>query len=155
MNAAASGPPRNGEGDRAKRGGGGSTQLQRPIVYLARKLRRQMSPAEAKLWLELRQRPGGLKFRKQHPIDPFVADFYCSKASLVIEVDGWAHDTTQVARRDERRDAFLSERGLQIMRIPAAEIMRDVAAVIQQILVRAGSPLHQPPAGPPPRAGEE
>ena len=153
MSAVILDPPRNGEGDRAKRGGGGSTPLQRPIVYTARRLRREMSPPERTLWQSLRHRPGGLKFRKQHPFDPYVMDFYCREAALVIEVDGWAHDTLEVARRDERRDAFLRERGLQIMRIPAVEITRDVGSVIQQILVRVGSPLHQPSAGTPPRSG--
>jgi very-short-patch-repair endonuclease len=155
MSARTSYPPRDGEGDRAKCGGGGSTQLQRPIVYTARKLRREMSPPERKLWQYLRQRPGGLKFRKQHPFDPYVVDFHCREAALVIEVDGWAHETLEIARRDGGRDAFLRDRGLQIMRIPAAEIMRDVAAATLGILERAGSPLHQPPAGPPPRSGEE
>ncbi len=155
MSAAAQNPPRNGEGDRAKRGGGGSTQLQRPIVYAARKLRKEMSPPEALLWRHLRQRPGSLKFRRQHPVGLYVVDFYCREAALVIEVDGWAHETAQVARRDERRDAFLSQRGLNIMRIPAADIMRDAAAIVSEIVARAGSPLHHASHGPPPRSGED
>ena len=155
MSAAAPCPPRNGEGDRAKRGGGGSTTLRRQTVYAARQLRREMSPPEAKLWQHLRHRPGGLKFRRQHPIDPYVADFFCRERALIVEVDGWAHDTAQGARQDAARDARLRERGFQVMRIPAVEIMQNIEVVVQQIMVRAGNPLHQPSAGPPPRSGED
>jgi hypothetical protein len=65
-------PPRNGEGDRAKPGGGGPRVLQAPIrtVKLARKLRKEMSPPERLLWWALKQRPGGYKFRKQCPQGP-------------------------------------------------------------------------------------
>jgi very-short-patch-repair endonuclease len=130
-------------------------QLQRPIVYSARRLRREMSPPEAKLWLMLRQRPGGLKFRRQHPIEPFVADFFCREGKLILEVDGWAHDTASVAERDETRDAALAARGFSILRIPAEEVMKDADSVVSAILERVGSPLHWPSAGPPPRSGED
>jgi very-short-patch-repair endonuclease len=113
-----------------------------------------MSPPEAKLWQLLRQRPAGLKFRRQHPIEPFVVDFFCREAGLVIEIDGWAHETSR-AEADQRRDAALSSRGLRIMRIPAGEVMRDTASVTAAILARVGSPLHQAPPGPPPRSGED
>jgi very-short-patch-repair endonuclease len=148
-------PPRNGEGDRAKRGGGGHVQLQRPVVYFARRLRKDMSPPEAKLWQHLCQRPGGLKFRRQHPIDPYVADFYCREGELITEVDGWGHDTTAGAEHDEKRDLELQKRGFTLMRVPAGEVMRDCAAVVSGILARVGSPLHRTSCGPPPRSGED
>jgi very-short-patch-repair endonuclease len=148
-------PPRNGEGDRAKRGGGGRAQLQRPIVYTARKLRKEMSPPEALLWQQLRQRPGGLKFRRQHPVDPYVVDFLCSKARLIVEIDGWAHETASTAENDEKRDQALEARGFTILRIPAEDVMGDVGGAVMAILARAGSPLHHAPHGPPPRTGED
>ncbi len=148
-------PPRDGEGDRAKRGGGGSAQLQRPVVYSARRLRRQMTLPEVMLWQQLRQRPGGLKFRRQHPIEPYVVDFFCREAALVVEVDGAAHNDPEHCSRDERRDAQLRERALTVIRIPAAEVMHDPAAVAEWISMRAGSPLHHHSGGPPPRAGED
>jgi len=114
-----------------------------------------MSPPEAKLWQQLRQRPGGLKFRHQHPIDLYVADFFCNEGKLIIEVDGWAHDTGAGAVRDDARDEALAERGFTILRVPADEVMREVGTVTAGILARVGSPLHRPSAGPPPRFREE
>jgi very-short-patch-repair endonuclease len=154
VTALAQNPPRHGEGDRAKRCGGGHEQLQRPIVYTARRLRREMTPPEARLWQILRTRPSGYKFRRQHPIDHYVVDFFCREARLIVEVDGSAHEGERVGR-DERRDAFLKKLGFSILRVPAPEIIRDPAAVTEGVLARAGSPLHQAPPGPPPRTGEE
>ncbi|HMG48338.1 MAG TPA: endonuclease domain-containing protein [Allosphingosinicella sp.] len=142
-----------------KPGGGGASQLQRPTVYAARRLRREMTLPEVLLWQQLRRRPAGLKFRRQHPVEPYVVDFYCREAGLAIEIDGSAHDDPAQSRRDEARDARLRECGLRVLRIPAGEVLRDAAAVVEWIQERAGSPLHQPSpsatAGPPPRAGEE
>jgi very-short-patch-repair endonuclease len=151
-------PPRDGEGDRAKRGGGGRETLRRPTVYTARKLRRSMSLPEVLLWQRLRGSPYGLSFRKQHPIDPYVADFYCSAAKLVIELDGMGHDLGNRPARDEKRDTFLRERGYRLFRIAAAEVLRDPDAVAQSIIAyAAANPLHHRPAGggPPPRPGED
>ena len=155
MSASLHCPPRDGEGDRRDGGGGGHQQLQRPIVYAARKLRKEMTPPEALLWQQLRQRPGGLKFRRQHALEPYVVDFFCAASRLVVEIDGWAHDTAKRAEQDDRRDEALRARGFSILRIPAAEVMRDPAAGTIGILARAGNPLHHAPHGPPPRAGED
>ena len=64
----------------------------RRTVIRARQLRRQMSLPEIALWYQLRQRPGGFKFRHQHPAGPYSLDFYCDAALLCIEVDGEAHE---------------------------------------------------------------
>jgi very-short-patch-repair endonuclease len=152
-------PPRNGEGDQPKAGGGGPRVLQAPIktVKLARKLRREMSPPERKLWWALRQRPGDYRFRKQCPQGPFSLDFACLSARLAIEVDGDAHDSAARQLRDERRDRYLEELGFKTMRIPAAEVFRNLHGVVSGIVeaCRARGPLHQPSAGPPPRSGED
>jgi very-short-patch-repair endonuclease len=148
-------PPRNGEGDRAKRGGGGAGSLRRPTVYTARKLRRQMTLPEAMLWKELRKRPGGLMFRRQHPIDPYVVDFFCGTAALAVEVDGAVHDGEEAVAYDQRRTGELERRGVQIHRVAAAEVMRDIDTVLASIIARAASPLHHAAHGPPPRPGED
>src|SRR3546814_4404783 len=75
----------------------------------AKALRQSMPPPEIVLWLALRERPGGFKFRRQHPSGSFVADFYCHVARLVIEVDGAAHDFGDRPGRDLRRDARSEE----------------------------------------------
>ena len=116
-----------------------------------------MSLPEVLLWQRLRGSPDGVSFRKQHPIDPYVADFYCSNSRLVIEVDGEAHDRGDRHERDEARDAFLHARGYRLLRIAAVEVLKDPDGVAAAILAAAADPLH-PRAlrgGPPPRPGED
>jgi len=107
----------------------------------AKALRKTMSPSEVALWMALRKRPAGLKFRKQHPSGPFVADFYCHAARLVIEVDGGAHEFGDRPVRDARRDRWFTLRGLGVMRVPAAEVLRDLDAVIRGIVAIAADRL--------------
>ena len=125
-------------------------------VHRARKERRQLSPAEVRLWCELRTRPGGFKFRKQHPAGPYSIDFYCAEARLAVELDGAFHDRGDAPERDAARDAFLARFEIETLRIPAREIYRDMAAVIAGIVeaVRVRLPLHHSPSasGPPPQA---
>jgi very-short-patch-repair endonuclease len=148
-------PPRNGEGDRARRGGGGSEALRRPEVYTARKLRRAMSLPEVLLWEQVRGGKLGPKFRRQHPVGPYVADFYCPAARLIVEIDGEAHDRGDRPECDTRRDAYLIAKGFRILRLPAAGVLNDVETATKAILWQVGHPLHQPSAGPPPRPGED
>ncbi len=107
--------------------------LRRPAVDRARKLRREMSLPEVLLWQQLKSRPNGLKFRKQHPIEPYTVDFYCPAKRLVIEIDGIAHDMGENPARDEQRNAWLAERRLEVLRIPASDILKDVTAAAQSI----------------------
>jgi very-short-patch-repair endonuclease len=160
-------PPRSGEGDRAAkpRGGGGVPkaraseggvpQTQSPRIYAARQLRREMSLPEVMLWQRLRRKASGMKFRRQHPIGSYVADFYSSSLKLVIEVDGADHDMGSNPARDLRRDAFMRENGYEVLRIAASDILRDADKVACAIAALGKSPLHHPADGPPPRAGED
>src|SRR5580658_11125907 len=96
-------------------------------IHSARNLRRKLSTPEARLWNRLRERlPGKPVFRRQHPIGPYVLDFYCAKANLAIEIDGVSHDMADRPRRDENRDAWLKKQGVTVVRIPAAELMHGV-----------------------------
>jgi len=130
-------------------------------VRTARKRRKDMSFPEILLWQALRTRPGGLKFRREHPTGEYSLDFYCSDAQLAIEIDGEAHSRGDRPERDARRDIWLSSRGIATMRVPAVEVLRDLEAVLRGIVEEARSrlPLHHPavPGGPPPRGklGEE
>jgi very-short-patch-repair endonuclease len=121
----------------------------------ARKLRRKMTLPEVILWHWLRQRPSGLKFRRQHPTGPYVLDFFCSDARLAIEVDGEAHSRGDQPQRDAARDKWLRAAGIETLRIPAVELLDDADAVLRFILseTTARLPPHHPaaPAGPPPR----
>jgi very-short-patch-repair endonuclease len=98
----------------------------------ARKLRRDMTDAEAKLWSELRDRRlDTIKFRQQAPIGPFVADFLCSEARLIVEIDGSQHADS---KRDRARDAELRARGFRVLRFWDDDMMRDLRAVCDTIM---------------------
>lgn len=117
-----------------------------------------MSYPEVLLWQRLRGSPGGLRFRRQHPIGPdYRADFYCSAAKLVIEVDGAIHDGEAAAAGDALRDVYMASRGLQVVRIPARDVLAGADEVAAAIVLFASAPLHHRASrdGPPPRSGEE
>lgn len=102
------------------------------IIDKARDLRRDMSLPEVQLWQALRgEKLGGLKFRRQHPIPPYVLDFYCAGVRLAVEIDGDSHDGR--AAQDARRDAFLLEQGIRTLRIPARDVLNDLPAVTAHI----------------------
>lgn len=149
-------PPRYGEGDRAQRGGGGYPHMRRPVTYTARKLRRQMTLPEVLLWERLRSGKTGAKFRRQHPVGSYVADFCCLPLRLIVEIDGKAHDMGTNPQRDIARDRILTENGYTVLRISASDVLNDMDRVIDMI-AQTASPLHHQPAagGPPPRAGED
>jgi len=107
-------------------------------VKRARKLRQRLSKPEAMLWQVLRLSPCGYKFRKQHPAGPFVLDFFCARANLAIEIDGFAHDTGDRPERDSRRDDWLSANRIDTMRIPAHDVLADVVAVADSIVAVVG-----------------
>ena len=104
-------------------------------VENARRLRRNLTPPEARLWSRLRARlPDAPVFRRQHPIGPYVLDFYCAKARLAVEVDGIGHDMGDRPQRDLRRDGWLRAQGVSIMRIPARQVTLAVDDVIDSIV---------------------
>lgn len=134
----------------------------RDTVKRARKLRSEMSLPETVLWRELRKRPGGHKFRRQHPAGIYVLDFYCAKARLDIEVDGWVHDNPARAELDRNRSNFLRSQGIATTRVPAQRVLEDLEAVLRRIVVICDErieklmvPLPHPAGGPPPLAGED
>ena len=124
-------------------------------VQRARKLRKEMTLPEVLLWQQLRRRPHGLKFRRQHESGDYVLDFYCSDARLAVEIDGMAHDDANRADRDRERDAWFKSAGIDTLRISAREVLADVSRAAEAIVeyARARLPHHHPaaPGGPPPR----
>lgn len=111
-----------------------------------------MSLPEVLLWRCLRRRALGFKFRKQHPLAPYVLDFYCPEAKLVVEVDGEAHNRGDRSMRDARRDRILGELGLKIIRVPARDVLASPETVAEAIVASVAKPLHRPSGGPPPHA---
>jgi very-short-patch-repair endonuclease len=116
-----------------------------------------MSLPEVLLWQQLRRKPRGLKFRKQFPVLGYVADFACVEVRLLIEIDGIAHNMGERPKRDDERDGMLTHKGWQVVRIPAADVLKDVGGCTASIVSLAEScrPLHRPAGGPPPRSGED
>ena len=116
-----------------------------------------MSLPEVLLWNALRQRPEGLKFRRQFPIGQITVDFACLERRLIIEVDGEGHSYGDQPRRDAARDAILRREGFRVIRIAARDVLKDLDALLCFIVASCSEvgPLHQPAAGPPPRSGEE
>ncbi|MBN8484530.1 MAG: DUF559 domain-containing protein [Sphingomonadales bacterium] len=138
----------------------------REVVKRARKLRSEMSLPEGLLWRELRKRPGGFKFRRQHPAGVYVLDFCCAAVKLAVEVDGFAHNSIRAAKADAARSHFLRSQRIATTRIPAKAVLENLNAVVVRLVeicdmrFRRCSedspvPLHHPADGPPPRAGEE
>jgi very-short-patch-repair endonuclease len=99
----------------------------------ARELRRRMTPAEMLLWQALRGRRTGFKWRRQHPIGPFIVDFYCAERRLIVEVDGSVHD--QQIERDTERAIWLQQHGYTLMRFTNTEVDRDLAGMLAHIQV--------------------
>jgi|TARA_R100001244_G_scaffold86820_3_gene66342 very-short-patch-repair endonuclease len=106
----------------------------RNTVLQARKLRKTMSKPEIMLWQQLRKKPCGVKFRRQHPLGPYILDFYCPAAKLAIEVDGVAHAMGNRPERDALRDAFVMKQGIETKRVSARSVLDDTIGIADQIV---------------------
>ena len=101
----------------------------------AKSLRQNETPAEKILWQYLRNRQlNGMKFRRQHPIDKYVLDFYCHECKLAIELDGNIHDEKMNKLYDEVRTADLNDEGIHVIRFRNEEVLNDVTAVLKKII---------------------
>ena len=102
--------------------------MRAPILTLkrARALRRKMTLPEIVLWQELRRgKLHGLQFRRQHPVGPYILDFFCPAARLAVEIDGETHANERQFQHDLRRDHWLAARNIRVLRIGAADVLRD------------------------------
>jgi very-short-patch-repair endonuclease len=90
-----------------------------------------MSQPERILWSLLRRGQSGLHFRRQHPVGPFILDFYCASARLCVEIDGPVH--ADQAERDEKRTKWLEKEGIRVLRFSTGEIEARPAAVLAAI----------------------
>ncbi|GAA2850517.1 very-short-patch-repair endonuclease [Aminobacter aminovorans] len=106
----------------------------------ARKMRKQMTDAELKLWNELRaHRLMGLGFRRQLPIAGYIVDFACPTHKLIVEVDGSQHGSAEIAEADAVRTAKLEGLGWTILRFWNDDVVRDMDNVCQNIVISAGT----------------
>jgi very-short-patch-repair endonuclease len=122
-----------------------------PMLSRARDLRRNMTDAEQALWRELRRDSLGWRFRRQFPISPYIADFACIEARLIVEVDGGQH-----SRLDDhdRRDTTLRRKGWRVLRFWNNDVLENRTGVLQTIAEVLGPRPSSPHPDPPPQAGE-
>jgi very-short-patch-repair endonuclease len=100
----------------------------------SRELRKNMTDAEQLLWSRLRGKQLlGSQFYRQKPIGPFIADFYCHAAALVIEVDGGQHYEVEHAKKDAERDKYLSDAGLLVLRFDNLQVLLETDDVLEEI----------------------
>jgi len=111
-----------------------------PVRDQARFLRRTASEAQRRLWSRLRNHGLGVKFRRQHPIGPYIVDFFCREAGLVIEVDTRPGERDGVARPDADRARYFEEHRLRVLRLSSEDVMSRFDSVLERI-----TELLQPP----------
>jgi very-short-patch-repair endonuclease len=102
----------------------------------ARDLRKRISPIERKLWHALRDSQLGASFRRQHPVGPYVLDFYCPSVRLAIELDGDDHATR--TKSDSRRTRFLNQRGIHVIRFSNRDVWNNLQGVKEIIALELG-----------------
>jgi very-short-patch-repair endonuclease len=108
-------------------------------VSRARVLRKRMTDAEVILWSRLRRgAANGFHFRKQHPIGPYIVDFACTQAQLVVEVDGDTHSTEAELDHDRKRELYLASHGWRVFRVTNEDVYKRLDSVIEGIF------LHMP-----------
>ncbi len=119
----------------------------------AKSLRKNLAPAEKLLWEKLRTLPDdrALKFRRQHPIHPYIVDFACVACKLVVEIDGVSHDARQAY--DDERSRTLQNRGYTVIRFTNDDVYNRCEGIVQMIVLKAEeilqSRLKTPPLTPP------
>jgi leucyl-tRNA synthetase/very-short-patch-repair endonuclease len=115
-------------------GGEGKSPLPSELKEFARQLRREQTDVEQLFWYLLRDRRfSDFKFRRQHPLAPYVLDFYCAEIGLAIELDGGQHNQGAVVKRDQKRTAFLKEHGIEVLRFWNDEVLRNTEAVLEAL----------------------
>ena len=105
-----------------------------PLIFSnARELRNKLTPSEQVFWLRLKEQFPKYKFRRQHPISIYVADFYCHKLKLVIEIDGSIHDSEKAKLNDRRRQQNLENLNLTVIRFTNHQVKNEIENVIEII----------------------
>ena len=122
-------------------------QSQPSTLKRARRSRQAMTKSETILWQALRAgRLGGRKFRRQHPVGTYVLDFYCDAARLAVEVDGGVHEWEDRQLSDAVRDAWLAQRGVRTLRLPARLVEENTPRALEMIVEALD---WRAPSGPP------
>jgi very-short-patch-repair endonuclease len=104
------------------------------VLLRSRELRQPQSPTEATLWRHLRNRNHKYKFRRQHPIDRFIIDFYCAKAKLCIEIDGSSHFEKEQEDYDKARTEMLEALGYKVIQFTNDDVRYNIHVVVDEII---------------------
>jgi very-short-patch-repair endonuclease len=116
------------------RSGAAKPLLPEDLKKFARKLRKEQTDAEKLLWRVLRDRQfAGCKFRRQHPVAPYILDFYCHEARLAVELDGGQHNDAAAREKDARRTSFLEAKGIRVLRFWNHEVLKETEGVFEAI----------------------
>src|SRR6266850_2073110 len=122
--------------------GEGRGEGDRHLTGVAKRLRQEMTDAERVLWREVRaHRFAGVKFKRQEPLGPYVVDFVCYEAKLIVELDGGQHADQKAA--DEERTRWLGTRGFRVLRFWNNDVLTNIAGVMQ-VIERNLPPLPAP-----------
>jgi very-short-patch-repair endonuclease len=112
------------------------------MLERARELRREMTPPERQLWQRLRgQQLCGLRFRKQHPVDRFILDFFCYEHKLAVEIDGDSHAEPGQHAYDQARTDWLTGHGIRVLRFTNREVVNNIDGVLTEIARACGIDL--------------
>ncbi len=111
----------------------------------AKNLRNNSTAAEIILWQELKNSRPGAKFRRQQPLDHYVADFYCPALKLIIEIDGNSHDFAEINAKDKSKEKYLGQQGYQALRFTDSDIKDNLEAVLIQIRNHIDASAKSPP----------
>jgi very-short-patch-repair endonuclease len=108
-------------------------------IQRARELRRKLTLPEGLIWRALRRKGlADLRFRRQHPIGPYILDFYCHELKLAVEIDGQAHDHPDRLAHDRRRTEWLNQQGVRVIRLAARDVLANLDAALGFIRRSAG-----------------
>lgn len=112
------------------------TVVGKSAISRARRLRRDMTAGETRLWAALRgfRSLYGYHLRKQVPIGPYIADFACHGAKLIIELDGEHHQHAERSFKDQIRDEWFAEAGYRVLRLPTGELVSSFEGCLEQVL---------------------
>jgi len=124
-----------------------SSELWKKLKPIAREMRHEPTQAEDVLWQRLRHHQiAGAQFRRQHPVGPFIVDFYCPNAKLVVEVDGPIHQYT--SEEDAVRQEYLEALELRVIRFTNEQVLNEIGSVITQITEAVCNRPHPPAPSP-------
>ncbi len=100
---------------------------------IRKKLRKSLTPAEARLWNCLKSKNLGRKFRRQHSVGDYILDFYCPEIKLAVELDGASHNSSDKFKKDREKDEFLHSVGIKVLRLKSQYVIINLEGVIQEI----------------------